>query len=66
MGGIRNLLKNLRSWSLRRTFREDKVLSRFIARDIRRDVLIVSAARVDFRTERRSWIDLRESERRDK
>ena len=47
MGGVRNLLKNIRSWSLRRTFRAGKVLSRFIARDIRRDILIVSAARID-------------------
>ena len=47
MGSIRDILKSLRSWSRRLTFREDKVLSRFIARDVRRDILIVSVARID-------------------
>ena len=41
------MLKKLQNWSRRRTFREGKVISRFIARDIRRDILVVSAARID-------------------
>jgi hypothetical protein len=47
MGSVRNLVKTFRNWSRRRTFRDGKVLSRFIARDIRREILVVSAARVD-------------------
>lgn len=41
------MLRALQSWLRRRTLREGKLLSRFIARDIRRDILVVSAARVD-------------------
>jgi hypothetical protein len=41
------MLTKLRSWTRRRIFREGKVVSRFIARDVRRDILVVSAARVD-------------------
>jgi hypothetical protein len=41
------MLKKLRSWSRRRTYREGEVISRFIARDIRRDILVVSTARMD-------------------
>jgi hypothetical protein len=44
---IRNVFQNLRAWSRRRSFREGKVLSRFIALDVRRDVLVVSVARID-------------------
>jgi hypothetical protein len=47
MGSIRNMLRKLRNWSRRRTFREGKVLSQFIACDVRRDILVVSAARID-------------------
>ena len=47
MSSIRDMLRDLRTWSRRRTFREGKIVSRFIARDVRRDVLVVSAARVD-------------------
>jgi hypothetical protein len=47
VSSIRNLLKKLRTWSRRRRFREGEVLSRFIARDVRRDILIVSAERID-------------------
>jgi hypothetical protein len=47
MSSIRNTLKKLRNWSRRRTFREGKVVSRFIARDVRRDILVISAARID-------------------
>ncbi|HEV7242687.1 MAG TPA: hypothetical protein VGQ36_25890 [Thermoanaerobaculia bacterium] len=42
-----NIIDRLRRWSHRRTFREGEVLSRFIARDIRRDVQIVSVANID-------------------
>jgi hypothetical protein len=41
------MFKTVQSWWRRRRFREGKTLSKFIALDVRRDVLIVSAARVD-------------------
>src|SRR4051812_8807609 len=41
------MLKRMQIWLRRRRFREGKTLSRFIARDIRRDVPVISAARVD-------------------
>jgi hypothetical protein len=41
------MFKNIRRWFRRWKFREGKTLSGFIAPDIRRDILIVSAARVD-------------------
>lgn len=41
------MFKNIQRWVRRWRFREGKTLSGFIARDIRRDILIVSAARVD-------------------
>jgi|GEM_PF-3311470 len=41
------MFKTLRSWFRRWKYQEGQTLSRFIARDIRRDILIVSAARVD-------------------
>jgi hypothetical protein len=44
---IRALLKKLQRWSRRRRFREGEVLTRFIAPDVRRDIQIVSAARID-------------------
>jgi hypothetical protein len=47
MSSIRSLLKKLRTWSRRRGVREGEVLSRFIARDVRRDILVVSAERID-------------------
>ncbi len=37
----------IRAWLRRRQFRDGQMLSRFIARDVRRDVLVVSAARVE-------------------
>jgi len=37
----------LRNWWRRRTLREGRVVSQFIARDVRRDILVVSAARID-------------------
>lgn len=42
-----DMLKSIQSWFRRRRFREGRTLSRFIARDVRRDVQIVSAARID-------------------
>jgi hypothetical protein len=41
------MFEKIQRWSRRRRFREGKTLSRFIARDVRRDILIVSAARID-------------------
>ena len=37
----------IQSWFRRRRFREGKTLSQFIARDVRRDIQIVSAAKID-------------------
>ena len=47
VSSIRNMFKTFQSWSRRRRFRSGRTLSRFIARDVRRDILIVSAARID-------------------
>jgi hypothetical protein len=41
------MFENIRRWSRRRKYREGKTLSQFIARDVRRDILIISAARID-------------------
>jgi len=41
------MFKKVQSWFRRRRFQEGRTLSRFIARDVRRDILIVSAARID-------------------
>jgi hypothetical protein len=41
------MFQRLRNWARRRTFREGRVVSQFIARDVRRDILVVSAARID-------------------
>jgi hypothetical protein len=41
------MLKRIRNWLRRRWYREGRTLSRFIACDIRRDILIVSAAKVE-------------------
>jgi hypothetical protein len=42
-----NILKTMQLWWRRRRFREGKTLSGFIARDVRRDILVVSAARIE-------------------
>jgi hypothetical protein len=42
-----SVLKAIQRWSHRRRFREGRTLSRFIARDVRREILIVSAARLE-------------------
>jgi len=47
MSSIQYMFKRIRSWFRRWRFREGKTLSRFIACDIRREILIISAARVD-------------------
>ena len=47
MNCLRTMLKKRWSWSRRWMFREGKVLSRMIARDVRREILVVSAARID-------------------
>ncbi len=41
------MFQALRRWFRRRRFREGRTISRFIAPDVRRDVIVVSAARVD-------------------
>jgi hypothetical protein len=41
------MFQNLRRWIRRRTYREGRTISRFIACDVRRDILVVSAARID-------------------
>ncbi len=41
------MLERYRRWSRRREFPEGKIVSRLIACDIRRDILVVSAARID-------------------
>jgi hypothetical protein len=47
VSSIQNILKRIQSWSRRWRFREGRTLSRFIACDVRRDILIVSAAGID-------------------
>ena len=47
MGAIFDILRKIQNWSRRMRFRGGRTLSRFIACDVRRDILIVSAARVD-------------------
>lgn len=40
------MFARVRDWFRRRWYREGQTLSRFLARDIRRDIVIVSAARL--------------------
>lgn len=47
MARILYMFWSLTRWYRRRGFREGRTISRFIACDIRRDILIVSAARID-------------------
>ena len=47
MIGIQKLLRAVRGWHRRRTIREGRTLSRFIAKDVRRDILVTSTARID-------------------
>lgn len=44
---MQSLFRKLRDWFRRRKYCEGRTLSRFIARDIRRDIRIVSASRID-------------------
>lgn len=39
------MFNRVRNWLRRRWYREGRLLSRFIARDVRREILIVSAAK---------------------
>jgi hypothetical protein len=41
------MFKIIQRWFRRQRFREGRTLSQFIARDVRRDIQIVSAARID-------------------
>ncbi len=43
----RPMVEKLRGWWRHRTLREGRVVSQFIACDVRRDILVVSAARID-------------------
>src|ERR1043166_10276774 len=43
----RQMSKGIRNWFRRRKFQQGKILSRFIACDIRRDILVVSTERLD-------------------
>jgi hypothetical protein len=47
MISIRDCFNRILIWHRRRKFREGRVLSQFIACDIRREILVVSAARID-------------------
>jgi len=40
------ILRNIRIWFRRWRFREGRTLSRFIARDVRREILVISAERI--------------------
>ena len=44
---VSSMFEKIQRWSRRRRFREGRTLSQFIGRDVRRDILIVSAARID-------------------
>jgi len=44
---LRELFLQARRWFRSRTFREGRTLSRFVARDVRREILIISASRID-------------------
>ncbi|MBN1311119.1 MAG: hypothetical protein JXB30_06840, partial [Anaerolineae bacterium] len=41
------MIRTVQKWHRRRKYQEGKRVSRFIARDIRRDVLVVNASRID-------------------
>jgi len=41
------MFKLVRDWFRRRKYRKGRILSVFVARDIRRDVLVVSAAKIE-------------------
>jgi len=41
------MLKRIQQWFRRRKYREGATITRFIARDIRRDIQVVSAVRLD-------------------
>jgi len=41
------MFTHVRNWFLRRQYREGRILSRFVAKDIHRDILVVSATRVE-------------------
>ena len=41
------MFRGIRTWFWRRTYREGRTLSRFIARDVSREVMVISAARID-------------------
>jgi hypothetical protein len=42
-----NILRSVRKWYRRKVYRPGRIVSKFIARDIRRDIWIISADRID-------------------
>jgi hypothetical protein len=47
MSNNRSLFKRFQNWFRRLRLREGRTLSRFITRDVRRDIWIISAERID-------------------
>ena len=45
---IKQIVAGFRLRRLRRNYREGQVVSRFIAKDVRREVLVISVAELDF------------------
>ena len=41
------MFEKVQRWFRRRTYREGRMLSRMVAKDVRREILIVSAKRID-------------------
>jgi hypothetical protein len=41
------MFEAIQIWSRRRRFKEGRTVSRFVARDVRRDIVIVSTARIE-------------------
>jgi hypothetical protein len=41
------IIKKIQSWSRRRHYREGRKVSRFIAKDVRREIIIISTSRID-------------------
>ncbi|HEY2341864.1 MAG TPA: hypothetical protein VGH90_02485 [Chthoniobacteraceae bacterium] len=47
MSRIRKIFRAIQKWNRHRKFPEGVTLTRFIARDVRREILIVSSRRID-------------------
>jgi hypothetical protein len=44
---MKQILQSLRNWNRRRIYRPGRVISRFVARDVKREVEVVSADQID-------------------